>query len=287
MKDRGARFPFFAVAVIMVCAVVASLLACVLTSDEACMVPAGDSLLGRLLGESRRAFGEKLNIEADRYFHRGVRHPERLAFVDYIQRLRDEVQPRSHEHLSDTETFEVMPWLRFATRMDPHNVNAYLGAAFWTAAQDGYLDQAMGILDEARKENPENYRIPLQRGTILLHYGNIDDASRAFDRALRLWPAAPRVDDEQKRIDLAALLNYRGFLYEVEGQREDALHCYRRSLCVKPESKDLRVIVRKLERGERSRAEAERTLRAFLRKGMDADDRCTRDDEHAPSHGLY
>jgi tetratricopeptide (TPR) repeat protein len=214
-----------------------------------------------MLGKSREALGFKMNIEADRYFHRGVRHHEDVSFTGFFQNLLEEVQPRTHEHLADTDVFEMMPWLRFATQIDPQNIDAYLGAAFWAAQQDGYLPQALQILAEARAKNPSNYRIPLQKGTILLKNGDIDGARKDFEQGLTLWPRAPRATEEQKRLDRAALLAYRGFIYELDSQQDKALACYKEALRYNPAMSDLRPTIAAIERGERSLADAERQRR--------------------------
>lgn len=275
MRKPSVSFPVAAGCALAILTAVSFSLSCLLTSRAGATRGADDLFLGRLLGESRRAIGNSFSLEADRYFHRGVAHHKERAFTDLIQRLRDEVQPRTHEHLSDTEINEIMPWLRFATRMDPRNVDAYIGAAFWVSDQrGGKLEQALSILDEARKKNPSNYRIPLQRGMILLHYGETGRAARAFDRALKLWPNAPRVSEERKRLDLVAIFNYRGFLYELEGRDANALSCYRCSLSIKPDTHGLRDIVKSIESGRRSREDVEKTLHAFTSRHVDRSAYC-------------
>lgn len=285
MSKRVVGIPVLAGAALAVLAGISFSLACILSARGDLGGSERESMLARLLGESRQAIGANLNIEADRYFHRGVPHQHELAFVDQFQRLKDQVQPRDHDHLSGTEMFEMMPWLRLATRLDPHNVDAYLGAAFWAAEQKGYEQQALEILKEARKNNPNDYRIPLQRGMILLHYGVIADATRSFDTGLRLWPRGEGVTEEQKRNDLASLLNYRGFLYEFEGRNDMALACYHGSLKLRPDSAGLAEIIREIEYDGRSRDEIERTLQVFLRSSGAPSGRHFHVDEYGQAYG--
>ena len=285
MRGNRPRSAFPAIAALVIAVEVSFSLACRLSSDPSLSTATGGSFAERLLGESRRALSGDLEIEADRYFHRGVRHVERRAFTDFIQRIKDQVQPREHMHLSRARTVEIMPWLRFATRLDPHDVNAYLGAAFWVGQQKGLVQQALSILDEARRNNPRDYRIALQRGQILLHAGDIDGARRAFDAALRLWPGTKGVSARQKRVDLASILNYRGFIYELDGRNDRALACYRASLRLRPESHGLERIIRECERGGRPRAELERTLNMFITQVASPDEHCPYGEHHHGGEG--
>ncbi|MCX6339903.1 MAG: tetratricopeptide repeat protein [Candidatus Aureabacteria bacterium] len=288
MKTAGARFHIIVGGVLISLIALCFSLACLLTTDESFTPHDPASVLGRLLGESRQAIGSSLCVEADRYFHHGVPHQTKAASMGFIQNLANEVQPRTLEHLSGGELYEMMPWLRFATRMDPHNMDAYLSAAFWVAEQEnGHLPQAMDILAEARRNNPSDYRVPLQRGLILLHYGELDNAARLFDLALKLWAHTGGVNAEQKRIDIAALFNYRGLLYEHEGRTAEALACYREHLRIKPEANGVREIVRGIEEGQRSRADAERILHDLMKEKVTPDEYCRHTDDHPHTHGMH
>lgn len=285
MKIAGARFPFIAGGIIAALSAFSFSLAAVLTTDASFAPRDGGSLVGRILGESRQAVGGSLCVEADRYFHHGVPHKTKAASIGFIQRLADEVQLRTPEHLSGDEIHEMMPWLRFATRMDPHNMDAYLSAAFWVVQErEENLRQALNILEEARRNNPFDYRVPMQRGLIFLQYGNRDGAAQAFDTALKLWPHTEGVNPEQKRIDLAALLNYRGFLYELAGRTDEALAFYREHLKIKPDSEKMRETVLGIERGERTRADAEKILRTFVDRKITPDEYCKHDEDEDHDH---
>lgn len=275
------RFHIAAGAVLLSLITFSFVLACRLTSDGSFRANMAPSLLSRFLGESRRAVGANICEQADRYFHRGVGHRVKEAPMGFIQRMAEEIQPRIPEHLSGGEINEMMPWLRFATRIDPHNVDAYLGAAFWVAQQtEGQQQQALAILAEARNSNPSDYRIPLQRGLILLHEGELDNAAQAFDLALELFPRTKGIDPEQKRLDRAGLLNFRGFLYELAGRTDKALSCYQEHLRIKPEANGIRDTIRLIENGQRSRADAERVLKGLIAKRITPDEACHHDEGH-------
>lgn len=285
MNATGAGFRVIAAGIVVSLSALAFAFACRLTADPSLARHASTPLLGRLLGESRRALGGNLCEQADRYFHRGVGHSGNRASMGPIQRLADTVRPRSPEHLAGGDIDEMMPWLRFATRVDPHNVDAYLDAAFWIAAEhQGRRELALDILAEARRNNPDEYRIPMQRGRILLLGGEVRAAARAFDAALAMWGTAAGVDPARARLDRAALLDYRGFICELEGDQPAALECYRGSVRAKPGSDGTQAIIRAIEEGRRSRADAERYFAGMVKRKIVPDDYCRHDGDHAGEH---
>jgi len=271
--------------VLLILIILSFSLACLLTTDTSFTAHTASSLLSRLLGESRQSLGDYLDLQADRYFHRGVPHIEKKeARPGFIQSLAEEVQPRAHEHLESAEINEIMPWLRFATRMNPHDMNAYRSAAFWVSQQQHGEPHALAILDEARKDNPSDYRVPMERGMVLLNYGELDKASDAFDAALRLWSKTEGVPAEQKRIDHAALYNYRGFLYELSGRTADAISSYHQDLLIRPEAAGLREVISAIEQGRRTRADAEKTLHVLMSERITPEEYAHRVEGHEDIH---
>lgn len=285
MNAPCARFRLISSGIVIFLSALSFSLACRLTADPSFARQASTPLLGRLLGESRRALGENLREQADLYFHRGIGHVRDRAPMGIIQRLADKVQPRTPEHLENHGIDEIMPWLRFATRLDPHNVDAYLDAAFWVNADNGGRRKlAMDILAEARRNNPSDYRIPMQRGRALLCGGEVREAARAFDAALAMWETARGVAPPQKQLDRAALLDYRGFTHELEGNSAAALDCYRESLRAKPGFAGPQTLIREIEQGRRSRADAERHLAVMMKQKITPDDYCHHEEGQYRKH---
>ena len=63
--------------VLLILIILSFSLACLLTTDTSFTAHTASSLLSRLLGESRQSLGDYLDLQADRYFHRGVPHIEK------------------------------------------------------------------------------------------------------------------------------------------------------------------------------------------------------------------
>lgn len=231
-------------------------LCCQLTSaplmpgDETDSPATAGSVAIKALGASRVAVGDQLFANADRMFHMGVGVYRRSAFTSWFTRLGQAVVPEGHVHLQAESVNELVPWLYFATRANPHNVEAYVVAAFWLAGAGGRPDLAERVLDEARANNPKDYRVYLEKGRLALKSGALTEAARAFDAAGALWERDPGPDKIQAQLDRAEMLVYRGLLYEDGGDVPRALTCYRNMLALFPGRVGIRERVAELaERG--------------------------------------
>lgn len=211
------------------------------------------SVVVKALGASRAAVSDQLFENADRAFHMGVGVYRRQAFTSMFMRLGQAVAPEGHVHLQAESVNEMVPWLYFATRADPHNVEAYVVAAFWLAGEGGHPDLAERVLDEARANNPKDYRVYQEKGRLALKRGAPAEAARAFDAAGALWERDSGPDKIQARLDRAEMLVYRGLLYEEGGDVPRALTCYRDMLALFPGRVGIRERVTELTEAGRAR----------------------------------
>jgi len=223
--------------------------------------PAGnDTTLARMLGSSRVALGDSFFNEADHYFHKGSGHIHKQAFTNSIyQKIILQIKPRLHQHEKGKNIQEIMPWLRFATEMDPHNVNAYLTTAYWASTALERPDLAESILMEAQRNNPDDYRIYDGRVKLAFHQHDAEKAARLLDVGIRLWPGKEDPSDEQIVADLASMLSRRAFLYELNGKVKAAMALYRRASQIEPKNQALAKHLAALERGEDFTEENQRT----------------------------
>lgn len=127
-----------------------------------------DSVAIKAFGATRMAVGNQLYANADRAFHMGVGVYRRPAFTSGFMRLAQAIMPEGIAHLHADGVNEMVPWLYFATRADPHNVEAYVVAAFWLAGEGGRPDLAERVLNEARANNPKDYRVYQEKGRLAL-----------------------------------------------------------------------------------------------------------------------
>ncbi len=273
------RTTAWAWASILACWGVAFVLACRLADSD--LQPPVDSVLGRLLGASRTAIGQSLYLQADIYFHQGASPQKKEAFSGVFSRWWRELSPQAHVHSESTGVYELMPWFRFATQMDPHNVEAYLTAAYWLAGEGGRPDLAETILVEAQQNNPLDYRILQEKGRLLMKDHRDIAASKALDFGLKLWPGQMDPQDEQVRLDLGQMLTLRAFLYELEGRREQSLHLMKWASSLFPNNAALAARVAAMDRGELDSVWARETWdQLFSRKMV-----CAREDhDYAHEH---
>ena len=153
-------------------------LACLIATPDDSMNHDVGSLLDRVLGSTRVQFGNEFYLKADQYFHKGVDHTEETGFTDPFQRLYEAMTPQGHVHAEGIDVNEIMPWLRFATDMDSHNVDAYLVAAYWIA-RGGHPELAEDIYREAKRNNPGDYRVFLDWARCEMRQGAFTESGGA------------------------------------------------------------------------------------------------------------
>ena len=277
MLKSKVHFPLL---IALVCWGAAFVLACRLTKSAEALLPPADSVLGRLLGSSREVMSQRLYEEADNYFHSGVKHTQKAAFTSLFGRWAGVIAPSVHHHVEGVGVYELLPWFRFATEMDPHNVEVYLTASFWLASEGGRPDLAEKVLLEGQRNNPLDYRILQEKGLLMVREKKDVPAALALDLGLKLWPGKQDPQDVQVRLDLGQMLTLRAFLYEVNGQRDQALVLLRWAVAQFPQNKGLAERVAAMEKGEDTTAWArDLWTQMFARKTT-----CSREEEHDHDH---
>jgi tetratricopeptide (TPR) repeat protein len=217
--------------------------------------PAGSrsegSISTLLLGQSRSALADSLYDEADTYFHKGVPESTRRAFTnDWFQAMRAEICPSAHTHAEGRGVEEIMPWLRFATLVDPKKIEPWLVAAFWLASEAHRPDLAEKVLDQAQYHNPRNFEIQMEKGRLFLRGRRPEKAAEAFDAGLRLWPSDQDPACDAARLGREAMLLYRGLLWESDGKTVEAARLYRDILAMYPNRSNLQERVSAIEAGK-------------------------------------
>jgi tetratricopeptide (TPR) repeat protein len=207
---------------------------------------------GKVLGGIRSEISDGLFEQADLVFHKGVGHAPRVKDANWFARMRRQVAPYGHHHLHEEGIMEIMPWLYFAARADTGNVTAYSVAAYWLAGAAGRPDLAEGVLNEAVRNNPCDYRVYMEKGRLAMKQGQFSKAARFLDAAYSRLPGTLGADKEQKRFDCAEILDYRGLVYEIQESPQDALRCYREILELFPGRLNLKERMVELQKTGRS-----------------------------------
>ena len=284
MSKQGKHWPWLALALLWGMAFCVS---CRLSTVAGAPVArdTGRSVAAALFGGSRTALSSHFFKIADLYFHKGAEHIANRAFSDDVfQSLLGEISPSHHAHIATHNIAEIMPWLRFATRTDPHNVDAYLVGAFWMCHEAKRPKLALEILREARNNNPRNYEIRLDLARILLRAGEIESAERTFDAALALWPSDKDAGNDDARRDRSMLLAYRALLHEARGEIPRAVAAYREILGMFPRRTHLNERIAKLQNSAQPSVLASDAWTAMLREDDKTRNVCPRDEHEEHEH---
>ena len=256
-------------------------LACLLlipTADE------GDvgGLAGTVIGGGRSAVSASMYETADVYFHKGAGVATKRAITnDWFQRSLGEISPQAHRHAEGGDSAEILPWLRMATRADPHNVEAFLVMSFWLASGVKRPDLAAQVLAEAQLQNPRDYRIPLEQGRLLIHGGKLAEGRRKLEVALIRWPSG-LPEDRQALLDKAEICVLLGFLCENAGERAAAIGNYKNALVIFPERAYIKQRMTVLQGGGAPDPAARKSLELLVRRTVD--DLCSAEHDGHDDH---
>ncbi len=204
----------------------------------------------RFLGEGRAIVSNLSILQADRYFHGGAghfadEHKERFAIVEkdhkvcenpeehshattepvnILFRVSQEMNVTEHVHLHDDQVKEIIPWLYYAAKIDPQNIQSYTLTGFYLCDRLGKTDQGIAFLREGLEKNPGSWEINAELGRIYFQYvKNYETATRYLSIAAVLLREIPH-DKFQERYVLSFLARS----YEALGRGKDALPLYRR-----------------------------------------------------------
>ncbi len=235
--------------VLAICWGLAFVLACRLGGS----LPDGETagnVAQKVMGDGRSAVSASLYEAAELYFHKGVEGATRKSVAtDWFQRSLAELSPRSHRHAEGRNTVEILPWLQMATKVDPHNVEAFLVTAFWLASGVNRPELASEVLAEAQRYNPTDYRIPQEQGRMAIHNGNFAMGWRKLGAALVRWPSG-LPEDRQALLDKAEINILLGFLCEDAGERTEAVRYYENALVIFPDRAYIRQRMRVIRSGK-------------------------------------
>lgn len=211
---------------------------------------ATSSISEQLFGSARTLIGQRMVIEADRYFHQGVGHTaDRFTLSKVMTQWSDAIAPKEHTVLSGGDLEEIMPWFRFATKLDPENVDAYVSAAYW-CMRSGHADRAQKILSEALQCNPHDFSVHLAMGHALRHSGLTATAESSYLDALNAWSPETCDNERAARVQMLEALLSLGSLYEDEGDVDKAIDCYTSLIKRYPGRKGMTERIAALKRGE-------------------------------------
>lgn len=167
-----------------------------------------------------------------------------------------------HNH---TDGYQLLPWFRIMTIVDPHYINGYLVGTYWISLHD--VDQGLRFIEEGIAKNPSAFQLHLMYGQVCakvarsqkdgdgiaarpgeLSYG--DRAREAFRKAADLSLPGPidegkatRTDDDE--YDALVALRMAVITERRYGSRDEALRMARRYLALVGEDPVLSMLLEK------------------------------------------
>jgi tetratricopeptide (TPR) repeat protein len=243
-------------------------------SAEGDFEQSGMPVVMKILGESRNIASNLAFLQADVYYHRGIEHPDdehedcmspeageekhihkgperTLAHLgvsqvfskDPLLWISSELNVDSHTHIGSDDIKEIVPWLYFAHKLDPHNVEVYTITAYYLANRLGKTSEAVSFLKRGMVLNPDSWELCAEMG--LLMYKNVKDsvsAIRFLRRANALLDQSPHDRYDRRRV-LTPLAN----AYLEAGDRGKALDVFMRIEDLAPESVSVKQKINELK----------------------------------------
>jgi len=228
----------------------------------------------RFLGEGRSILSNLSILQADRYFHGGIGHihedhPGGLAITggsreaghiceeeeaeeghpepgrfNILLRISEKTEITEHTHLSGNQVKEIIPWIYYSAKIDPHNILAYTLGGYWLADRLDKVDEAIAFVKEGLKNNPDSWELNAELGRLYFkHLKNYKAAARVLTRAWQLIQGAPH-DKFQERY----VLSFLAYSYEDMGEKDKALPLYQRMGQLFPEDGGIKKKIRELQK---------------------------------------
>ncbi len=185
------------------------------------------SLVARLFGSSRTILSRHLFLEADRYFHKGIRIRSERAFSNALLiQWADQIAPNHHEEVEGSAISEIMPWLQMSIASDPQNFEAWAAAGYWLL-QQGNMTAAVNLMKDGQRQNLADYRFFSALGQLFFFNRDYLFALDELSRAQELWPLFKLESEEDHQRGMGEILTFQAGIQEAMGRRDAALEKYR------------------------------------------------------------
>jgi len=236
------------------------------------------SILVLLMGDSRQMFAGQFFAKADAYFHNGnypsifdhqgpkESHMTEQAEVgrehkdddndehaktftgdapkDWIERFGRNFIYKQHSHLENEDVREILPWLKLATEMDPHQVTVYVTAAYWLRVRLHKPDEAEKFLREGLRDNRDSPEILFELGTIYYQDRHDDLVSRnLWLEARKKWLAQKDTVKKTNELVFMRILGSLAKLAEKQGHTDEEIQYLEELKQISPNSDAIEILI--------------------------------------------
>ena len=165
---------------------------------------------------------------------------------DWITRLERLLKPDQHVHLEEGNEREILPWVRLAVELDPHNVDAYAVGAYWLRRL-GKAGEAEQFLREGQRNNPDSYEIYFELGRQIEGQSQLDRARRLYELALRSWEKANLGQETVDAVFYARIVGRLAHVEELAGNTAKAIEYFNLLLTASPNPAAVRAHIEELQ----------------------------------------
>ena len=171
------------------------------------------------------------------------------GFPDPWAWMNARVHAQGHRHTEGEDVRELMPWLWAACRISPQNVEAFETSAYVLARMTQRPDEALRLLEEGVRRNPDSASLEFSRGEMLLH--SLHDplaAEAAFEAAGKKCRPAEGPKGDDARFLKGRILFYLGYLANRRGDKARARACLSEAEALNPQHVGTRDLKKLLQR---------------------------------------
>ncbi|MFH1995368.1 MAG: tetratricopeptide repeat protein [Candidatus Omnitrophota bacterium] len=153
--------------------------------------------------------------------HDHSRHAEDLG-PNILPKIAHAIAVTEHKHLTGAEEREILPWLYYTVKLNPHNELAYVLGGYWVGVRLKKPSEAVKFLLEGVSNNPNSWRIHQAIGEVYyMAEGDFEKALRYLERAKEL-SERENIDKFDKRVLYVPLAE----AYARIGKPERSLELY-------------------------------------------------------------
>ena len=193
-------------------------------------------ILYKIFGEFRDYLSIVSFLNADMYFHGGVSHTleegETLHLLEekdirqdqhvngkmehhdhdhhhgeeikavtnnVLLNINNAIALTEHKHLLGNEEKELLPWLYYSVKLNPHNILAYVIAGYWVGIRMKQPEEAVSFLKKGLTDNPRSWELYKTIGEIyFIGEKDYKKAQGYFERAKDIGDSE-NIDNMDKR----------------------------------------------------------------------------------------
>jgi tetratricopeptide (TPR) repeat protein len=124
--------------------------------------------------------------------------------------LNNTLHAEAHIHLERDKAEELIPWYWAACEASPHNIQAFEATSYALASMLQQPQEALRLLETGITHNPNNVRLEITRGELLMKY--LKDVRYAEEAFLAAYEKSVRSNASRDDLLKAEALFYLGYL---------------------------------------------------------------------------